>query len=107
MWLLGLVSYREVSKHAIGVSVEDYAPLAGLGFLAFLLLFCWFIDKTYDWPVRRFLLRAILYKEPRANNPLSLRSSQVSWETRRPRGLKKVILRPIEPYEHIRANSRH
>ncbi len=44
------------------IEINDYAPIAGLGFLAFLLIFCWLLDRMYDWPVRRFLQRRLLPK---------------------------------------------
>jgi peptidoglycan/LPS O-acetylase OafA/YrhL len=53
--LCGLI--RGLLKGRAGVSVEDYAPMIGVGLLITLLALCWVIDSVYDGPVRRFLQR--------------------------------------------------
>lgn len=37
--------------------VQDYRPWTGLAFLTLLLSLCWLLDRVYDAPVRRYLLK--------------------------------------------------
>jgi peptidoglycan/LPS O-acetylase OafA/YrhL len=67
---LGAVSYAVYAIHLplfhwlisgktermLHVSVESWAPWAGICFVGLLLAFCWALDKFYDRPLRSFLL---------------------------------------------------
>lgn len=67
---LGLASYGIYALHAplavffngmlaknFDIHVEHYAPWSGLAFLVFLFAFCLILDRLYDRPIRRLMLR--------------------------------------------------
>jgi peptidoglycan/LPS O-acetylase OafA/YrhL len=62
---LGLISYAVYTLHAplagalggaIGHRMMKAAPASGVAFLILLIPLCWFADKLFDFPVRRWLL---------------------------------------------------
>jgi peptidoglycan/LPS O-acetylase OafA/YrhL len=62
----GAISYAVYALHeplsrlvvgVLGSGATRHAPWSGLLFVAFLVALCWLIDRTYDAPVRRWLLQ--------------------------------------------------
>ncbi len=48
---------KEAALKAGSVDVKDYAPLAGYALMAALIMACWALDRFYDAPIRKALVK--------------------------------------------------